>query len=779
MFSDRCGVPGTGKDRSASGGKMIGLRSTALLVVSLACVTLMLGFEFWTAGDRLIFRDIQLMGLPNLAFLRESLSEGRLPFINLRRGAGVPFLADPQTGGWYLPAWMAGILPPESGFLAHQFLHLLWLGLGFAFLARNRGVGLMGCILAGSTAIAARSHIPAIEWMPILAGTSWVGWGLLAAVSGHPRLWAICLSAGILSGNAYLWVITPILALAGLALSPSAARRHFLLMALLIPLLTAPAWVGYLSLSSEVRPHGFVEDGPVEYVSFESRHLLHFLFPRLGESFFFHMPDGTVKFFRYKTSFSWTRDCYLGILPLLLFPLGLTLLRRWEMVGILVLFGSGIAINLVFNALVTRIPGISQHIHHPATFIQLTVWAILATWILGWKRIFDSETEPGAGPHTGWAGGSFLVLAIAGALGALGHQWMGDQAIDGGAHPLWDFSFKTGWSFYLFLILSSLSLWYLIKSGSGPISRAGWGACTFLFILHGTDLVLGARPALPPVSREEMQVPLFRGLASRPGRYWNPPGFFEKILHPIGGTPTTFRSYITWVVGSGFPNTAAREGFFQLNDYNPPFAHPALEHWITRLNDASGTPIFADLAAISGIRYLLDFRDGKPGEDWNLARSREIPSGSETLKLWEAGHWNEASLLSAAQLRFLDEGGAGNLDGVVGCASVTWGFQGCDVEIPTPVPASLPFLFLPVTPYKGWFIEADGKPSQPLSRAGFGIAVQVGSDTRRISFLYRDRLLEGALVHSALGFLLLILFPMLSGRKSKSPPMSPKGSQAS
>ncbi len=171
------------------------------------------------------YSDLVVTHWPSADFVRRSLIEfGEIPLWNPHTLGGTPFAADPLSGLYYPPLWLALILPPPLAFNILFFMHLALAGFGAFFLARAEGAGDAGALLAGIAfgglpKLAA--HVAAGHLTLVLA-VAWTPWLLLAAREAarkaSTRRWAL---AGIMSGIVFLidprWVIPSAAAAAGYA----------------------------------------------------------------------------------------------------------------------------------------------------------------------------------------------------------------------------------------------------------------------------------------------------------------------------------------------------------------------------------------------------------------------------------------------------------------------------------------------------------------------------------------------------------------------------------
>lgn len=78
---------------------------------------------------------------PYAVYLRQAvLVEHRLPLWSPLILSGAPFAANPLSGLWYPPGWLALLFPLPLGFNLLVLLHLLWGGLGMFLFLRSEGL---------------------------------------------------------------------------------------------------------------------------------------------------------------------------------------------------------------------------------------------------------------------------------------------------------------------------------------------------------------------------------------------------------------------------------------------------------------------------------------------------------------------------------------------------------------------------------------------------------------------------------------------------------------
>ncbi|HVP20818.1 MAG TPA: YfhO family protein [Anaerolineaceae bacterium] len=155
------------------------MRKALLLLILVAP----LGFCFTNLGDfpfpaRSIYSDLAISHYPNAVYLLHSISTWRqIPLWSDSILSGYPFAADPLSGLWYLPGWLAYLFPLPLGFNLNVLLHLVWGGLGvFIFLRKENKsdfAALAGAILfelfSKNFAHYAAGHLTlmyAIAWTP-------------------------------------------------------------------------------------------------------------------------------------------------------------------------------------------------------------------------------------------------------------------------------------------------------------------------------------------------------------------------------------------------------------------------------------------------------------------------------------------------------------------------------------------------------------------------------------------------------------------------------------
>jgi len=130
------------------------------------------------------YSDITVTHYPNAYYLKEALLKGEIPLWSPTILSGYPFIANPLSGMWYPPGWLALLLPLPMGFNLVAALHVLWGGLGMYYLLRKEGLGKEACAF-GALAYAMMpkwvghygaghlSLVYAFSWTPWLLSAAW------------------------------------------------------------------------------------------------------------------------------------------------------------------------------------------------------------------------------------------------------------------------------------------------------------------------------------------------------------------------------------------------------------------------------------------------------------------------------------------------------------------------------------------------------------------------------------------------------------------------------
>jgi len=94
--------------------------------------------------------DVAISHFPNAYFLAEALSHWKeIPLWSPTILCGYPFAANPLSGIWYLPNWLAVILPLPFGINLLVIAHLIWGGIGVFRLLKGEGLSDVAALFGG------------------------------------------------------------------------------------------------------------------------------------------------------------------------------------------------------------------------------------------------------------------------------------------------------------------------------------------------------------------------------------------------------------------------------------------------------------------------------------------------------------------------------------------------------------------------------------------------------------------------------------------------------
>ena len=154
------------------------------------------------------YTDLAVTHWPNALLINHALREWhQIPLWNPYILAGTPFAANPLSGLWYPPLWLAAFFPVPLTFNLLLILHGAWAGFGAYRLAREEGLSLpaglaAGLVFAGMPKLVA--HVAAGHVSLVMA-VAWTGWLLVfagrAAVGRRARDAA---AAGLILGTIIL-----------------------------------------------------------------------------------------------------------------------------------------------------------------------------------------------------------------------------------------------------------------------------------------------------------------------------------------------------------------------------------------------------------------------------------------------------------------------------------------------------------------------------------------------------------------------------------------------
>ena len=134
------------------------------------------------------FSDLTISHYPNAIFLKRAILEYHtIPLWSPTILSGYPFAANPLSGLWYPPGWLALVFPLPLGFNLLVALHLAWGGLGMYRLLRFKGMVYAAALFGGL----AFEFYPKIfahfgaGHLTLLYAIPWTPWLLMAEEKGY------------------------------------------------------------------------------------------------------------------------------------------------------------------------------------------------------------------------------------------------------------------------------------------------------------------------------------------------------------------------------------------------------------------------------------------------------------------------------------------------------------------------------------------------------------------------------------------------------------------
>jgi len=145
-------------------------------------------------------------------FTANELRQGRLPLWNAYSASGEPWLANPQTGVFYPPAWIFVVLPFTAAYTLYLLIHVVLLGCGgyllFARLTRPGGAALAAALsltFCGPvmSLLDVSNNLTTFAWLPLIL------WCALAGVSA--RVSAVAIAMSFLAGEPFFAAVGALL----------------------------------------------------------------------------------------------------------------------------------------------------------------------------------------------------------------------------------------------------------------------------------------------------------------------------------------------------------------------------------------------------------------------------------------------------------------------------------------------------------------------------------------------------------------------------------------
>ncbi len=161
-----------------------------------------MGVLFWRGGA---YSDLLISHWPNAIFVRRSLIEwGQVPLWNPMILSGAPFAADPLSGLYYPPNWLAIALNPGVAFNLLAWLHIAWGGLGMWKLGQTLGIRSGPAIVAGLAFAGMPKLIGhfGLGHVSLVFAVYWTPWVLLAFEKAVREMNGRRLASAALAGGA-------------------------------------------------------------------------------------------------------------------------------------------------------------------------------------------------------------------------------------------------------------------------------------------------------------------------------------------------------------------------------------------------------------------------------------------------------------------------------------------------------------------------------------------------------------------------------------------------
>lgn len=161
-------------------------------------------------GDVFTLRDHFDYFQPLRWFTATELRAGRLPLWNPYNASGEPWLANPQTGVFYPPAWLHVVLPFATAYMLHLLFHVVVLGWGaYLLFARraSRGAALMGAVAL----MFSGPMLSVLDTGNNFATLAWIPLALWCAAEGAWRRGGIVLALAFLGGEPFFAAVGAVL----------------------------------------------------------------------------------------------------------------------------------------------------------------------------------------------------------------------------------------------------------------------------------------------------------------------------------------------------------------------------------------------------------------------------------------------------------------------------------------------------------------------------------------------------------------------------------------
>lgn len=143
-------------------------------------------------------------------FTAQELRAGNLPLWNPYSASGEPWLANPQTGVFYPPAWLFLVLPFATAYVLHLFFHVVLLGWG-GHLLFSRIASREAAMLGAAALMLGGPLISLLDISNNLATIAWIPLVLHAAVTGKWKRGGVLLALAFLAGEPFFAALAALL----------------------------------------------------------------------------------------------------------------------------------------------------------------------------------------------------------------------------------------------------------------------------------------------------------------------------------------------------------------------------------------------------------------------------------------------------------------------------------------------------------------------------------------------------------------------------------------
>ena len=185
----------------------------AIPLAALAAIAVLLFAKPILRNEVLVLRDHSDYFQPLRLFTCQELRRGHVPLWNPYNASGEPWLANPQTGVFYPPAWIFVVVPFAPAYTLYLAFHVALLGCG-AFLLFQRIASPAAAFLGALTLMLCGPSLSLLDVSNTLTTFAWIPLVLWSALARGQRTSAVLIALCFLGGEpffaaiaAVMWVI--------------------------------------------------------------------------------------------------------------------------------------------------------------------------------------------------------------------------------------------------------------------------------------------------------------------------------------------------------------------------------------------------------------------------------------------------------------------------------------------------------------------------------------------------------------------------------------------